>query len=525
LYYYANEAYNELYFTQNATAQDGTAGPTGYGPASYLLGTLDKYYAEVGDDGANVTANWYGFYIQDQWKVTKALTVTAGLRYDFVSPPNYHKTISGLDIFTGQFEVTGPEPGFHSSTVPSGYFYAQANGWEPRFGLAYQAFNKTVVHAAFAMLDDHNNTLVQEYQDPRLSWPTGNSATLTTLDLGIPTMYANSLPAATTLYGPSTTPYASFGADPHNRIPYSMEFNAGVQQQVTNSITLNLDYVGSQTRHEFIQPTANTATIPGPGVVSARQPYPQYGGPFSFDTNSGTANYNALQAKLTKSLSHGLFFLGSYTWSKSLDLESSAQAGTIENVYNIRADYGPSDFDFRQLFVFSSVYQLPVGRGRAFLSGESNKFVQGIVGNWQVGSIVNLRSGHVFNAAAGGDIANVRGGSQRANKIGSPYAGREFINGTKVWLNPASFAVPAAYTFGNEGRNDLVGPRYADVDFNASKDFPIESTRLQFRAEAFNLFNHTNYGNPTTSVQSSSFGSITSSVAPRELQFAIKLLF
>jgi hypothetical protein len=198
--YYHVRSYDDgwgagMSFTQNATAQNALPGPTGYGPASLLLGTPDSYGPWVGDTGADQTVNWYGVYGQDQWQATRKLVLTAGIRWDYVSPPNYHKIVSGLNVLNGQFIVTGAvPPSFSAATGPKGFFNPQYNGWEPRFGLTYQATNRTVIHAAFAMLDDHNNTLVQENQNIRLSWPSGIAANLTSLDLAVPTTYLGNLP-------------------------------------------------------------------------------------------------------------------------------------------------------------------------------------------------------------------------------------------------------------------------------------------------------------------------------------------
>jgi hypothetical protein len=217
--------------------------------------------------------------------------------------------------------------------------------------------------------------------------------------------------------------------------------------------------------------------------------------------------------------------MASYTWSKSLDIESSGQDGSIENIYNERADWGPSAFDVSQMLVLSGAYELPVGRGKRYLPSP-NRFVQGIAGNWNVGSIITLDSGGVFNASAGGDIANVGGGAQRAKQLGNPYSGIGFHQSHKQWINPASFGVPAPFTFGNESRNNLVGPPYKDVDFNAFKNVPLTSrATLQVRAEFFNLFNHTNYGIPVSNVQSTSFGQILGANPAREIQVAAKVLF
>jgi hypothetical protein len=514
-------------FTQNATAQDALPGPTGYGPASLLLGTPDNYGPWVGNTGADQTVNWYGVYAQDQWQVTKRLVLTAGLRWDYVTPPNYHKIVSGLDVLTGKFIVTGAvPPSVPAATGPKGFFNPQYNGWEPRFGVTYQATERTVLHAAFALLDDHNNTLVQENQNIRLSWPSGIAANLTSLDLAVPTTYLGNLPPASSLLG-GLAPYASYGANPDNKIPYSLEYNLGIQRQLTNSTVLKVDYVGSGSRHQYIVPEANTALFPGPGPISARQPFPQYGGPFSFSWNDAPGSYNALQAQAQKSLSNGLFFLVSYTWSKSLDWQSDPYVNSEPNFYNLKGDWGPSDYNRTNLFVLSGVYQLPIGRGKLLLSNP-NGIVQAIAGNWSVGSIVTLDSGAPFNVLAGGDVANTGGPNQRAERTGaSPYSGAGFHQNAKDWLNKAAFAVPAPFTYGNEGRNDIVGPAFKNFDFNAAKTFPLfENLNLQFRAEFFNILNHTNYSNPDNGVQDGAFGQILTAAGPgRQVQFALKLVF
>lgn len=514
-------------FTQNATSQDGTAGPTGYGGASFLLGTLDSYTPWLGNTGADQTINWSGFYAQDQWQVTKKLVLTAGIRWDYVSPPNFHKIVSGLDVLTGQFLVTGAVlPSVPQATAPSGFFNSQYNGWEPRFGLVYSATSKTVFHGAFAMLDDHNNTLIQENQNIRLSWPSGIAANLQSLDLGVPTTYLNNLPLASTLLG-GLTPYASYGSDPANKIPYVMEYNFGVQQQLSPSTVMKVDYVGSLGRHQYIVPEANTALYAGPGPVLAREPFSQYGGPFSFSWNEMPSSYNALQAQLQKSLSNGLFFQASYTWSKSLDWQSDPYTNTEPNFYDLHMDWGPSDYNKTNMIVLTEVYQLPFGRGKTHLSS-ANKLVEGVAGGWMLGSIVTLNSGAPFNVFAGGDIANTGSPGQRAERTGAdPYSGSGFVQSRTSWLNPAAFAQPTQYTFGNEHRNDLVGPRYDNFDMNLSKSFPLYGrSSLQFRSEFFNIFNHTNLSNPDDTITDGTFGKILSAAGSgREIQFAVKVLF
>jgi len=512
-------------FTQNATSQGGVINGSGFGPASFLLGLPDSYFGFLGNTSADERGWWYGGYVQDQWQVSKSLTVTAGLRYDFVEPPSYgSKIVSGLNVLTGQFLVSGPAPPLYpQANVRKTYYDPHYNGFEPRFGIAYRVAKNTVFRSAFAMFDDHNNTLVQEAQDPRISWPQGVGVSLGDLNRGQPDSNFSDPPLYSSFFNP-LQPYVAFGADNRNKIPYAIEYNGGIEQQLSGSFVLSVDYVGSVGRHLFIQPSANTALEPGPGSVAARQPYPAYGGAFSFDENVGNSSYNALQVKLQKRLSYGLNFLASYTWSKSLDIQSEGQSGSIETIYDLRREWGPSDFNRGQLFVFSGTYQLPFGKGKNYLSNASRP-VNELLGDWNIGGIITMNSGQPYDISAGGDIANVGGGSQRAEVVGNPNSG--FTHSRLEWFNTAAFAIPALYTFGNEGRNNLTGPPLKNVDFIAYKDFLLtERFRLQFRSEFFNIFNHTNFGLPDNNVQDAAFGQITSTAtAPREIQFALKLMF
>jgi hypothetical protein len=509
-------------FTQNGTSVDASQS-TGYGPASLLVGTPDSYTPWVGDTSEDQKINWYGFYGQDSWRIRKNLVLSYGLRYDYITPPKFAKINSGLDVLSGIFQVTGPVlPLFPKAVGPSSYYYAQTNGWQPRFGFVYQPHNRTAIQGAFVIIDDHNNTLIEEQSDIRLSWPSGIYTTINNQDLGYPGVFINTLPAASTFLDPNK-PLASFGGSPHPSIPYSMEWNLGLEQQLTGTLVLGVHYVASGSRHQFLQPLANSATVPGPGPISARQPYPQYGGPIPWDYNEGTASYNGLQVKLKQELGHGLYYLLSYTYGKSMDLASDPQADTITNFYNLAQDYGPSDYNRKHMLSFAASYALPIGQGQAFLNN-TNSVVNTILGGWNIGGIFTADTGLPFSAMAGGDVANTGGGPQRAERIAN--ASGSAPQTRQQWLNPLEFTVPTPYTFGNERRNDLIGPGYLNVDFNARKDFKIERFTTQFKAEFFNLFNRTQLGSPNNNVQSSAFGSITSSSASaREIQFGLKVLF
>jgi hypothetical protein len=182
------------------------------------------------------------------------------------------------------------------------------------------------------------------------------------------------------------------------------------------------------------------------------------------------------------------------------------------------------------LFVFSSIYQLPVGKGKRFLS-DANTFTDKVLGGWGLGTIISIESGAPTDALANGDVANTGWPSQRAERTGADPYSVSGGSGFKQWLNPAAFAQPAPFTLGNESRNDLHGPSFKNVDFNASKTFSLtERTNLIFKAEMFNLFNHTNYGLPSTTVGNGNFGQITQTAnggtaTGRLVQFGLKLQF
>jgi hypothetical protein len=287
-------------------------------------------------------------------------------------------------------------------------------------------------------------------------------------------------------------------------------------------MVFEVDYVGSVSRNLFVQPVANTARFPAPGPLPPRQPFPQYGGTFPNSTNVGNAHYNSLQARLNKRYSHGITFLTSYTWSKSMDISSQGQAGLM-TIYNRRIDWGPSDFDIPHMFVFSTSYELPWGRGRP-LGSSTNRFVSALTGGWVLGGITSFYSGSPVNILAGGDVANVGGGTQRAQVVGDADSG--FARSIDQWFNTAAFRTPAPFTFGNSGRNNVRGPGAVNIDLVAYKDFIFtESKRLQFRGEFFNAPNRANFGQPTNNVQSGAFGRILSAGEPRDIQLGLKFLF
>ena len=537
-------------FAPVQTMEPGFFNTTGNAAASWLLGLDNNPAGQVGDTSADFTSNWYGGYVQDKWKVTAKLWLQFALRYDFVSPPTFANGFwSGLDWDTGTFRVTQPvPPQFPVANIRSTFFYPQYKGFQPRFGFAYNVSSKTVIRGAFAIFDEHDNNWIEPIQGGREKWPF--AATVSTLVNqqniepanvacrtvnGMPTCGPDtnlySMPASTTFYGPNTPVASGPSTNPHDRIPYAMEYNFTIERAITPSLTLDLGYVGSLGRHLFVEETINTAPTAGTGALTPRLPLQNFGPGTTYANDMANSTYNSLQVKLDKRFSNGLTFLASYTYSKCLDPKSDAFSGLGVDAYGLRRFWGRCDFDLRHIFVFSSVYQLPLGKGRTFLTN-ANRFTDALLGGWDIGGIVTVESGLPLTIGVTGDPANVGSGSfQRAELVGSPFPAG-FKQTPQEWFNTAAFAEPTFGTFGDSGRNIISLPAYNDVDFYASKTFRMtERTRLQFRAEAFNLFNHPIFGmgyagvggGQVMNVGAPGFGQLTSASPARILQFALKL--
>ncbi len=554
---------------------------TGDGLASMLLNLPANLFGFVGYTAADDKTNWQGYYLQDKWQASKKLNIQIGIRYDYVPPAHYkNDEVSGWNpecpnpstppttqaainnitaacfLLPIPFPTPPGNPSWPFPNVRKTYFDPKYGGWQPRLGFAYSATPKTVVRGAFTVFTDHNNTLVQESQDPRIAWPFGAGISFGGLNSGFvncnnPSLSAsqacfNNLPPASNFLPPNNyVPALAFGATPRLKIPYAMQYNFSVEREIKPNLTGTVSYVGSQSRHLFIQPMYN-APLPdkmGPGPVAPRTPFPFFG-QFPWDTNSGVGSYNSLQVKVQKRFSQGLTFLGSYTWSKCLSIQDEGQSGSIQNPYNWSADKGPCDFNLPHVFVFSYAYQLPVGRGMHFGSNMSGP-ADTILGGWQISGITTFETGVPVTVAANtGDIANINPSSEteRADVVpGVSPKGSGFKQTVETWYNPAAFKEPAPYTFGNIGRNTLRGPKLGNFDFALMKNFKVrESKSFQFRSEFFNIFNNANLAAPgggasggfstlggesRTSVNGANFMHIFSAAAAREIQFSLKFLW
>ena len=501
-------------------------------------------------------------FLQDSWKATRRLTLNYGLRYDYPFLPRYGTAAtvgqeggpeSGeMDWDTGNWLIQQLPPlcstrGFapcipgtglpaHVVVSPNGKITHNVHtNYGPRFGFAYKVDEKTVVHGAFGIVFDDWAAVTQMAQNFEGSWPdigeliastTANIPTSTQLT---PTMTAeNPFPGGAGGLFPAATPFGSqnWYFDPNIKNAYSEQWNFGAQRQLSGSLALKADYVGSTTHRSNVGGLYGTALTPGPGDQSLREPY-SYAPPTFYDRSVGTGSYNALQVQLDKRYTNGFSYQVAYTWAKSLTVDDGwfgIEGVSPQNPYDPQASRGYSATNIPHLFVANGLYAIPVGPGKRFSTG--NRFGDYILGNWQVNNIFTWRNGQNFNVEDSNDAANTGAGQERAEVVGSIRNGPHT---QAQWFNTTGYALPALYTYGNGYTNDQQDQRWINLDSSVIRSFPIwREKQFQFRAEAFNLLNHPIFGQPGNDVNSpKNFGAIGTSQANsnRELQFSGKIVF
>jgi hypothetical protein len=335
--------------------------------------------------------------------------------------------------------------------------------------------------------------------------------------------FGNTNPLIPTPTPSSQAPYY----DPRFKPAYSEQWNVEIQHELANNLALSVAYVGSHSLRLSVGGDYNTAVVPGAGPISARQFWP-YAPVTTWDRSVGQSQYHSLQTKVERRLASGLSFLGTYTWSKSIDTSSSGFSSeniSLQNPFDPNSSKSVSGFDVPHMFSIAGVYGMPFGKGKPWLN---HGVASSILGNWQWNGGVVLRSGEVYTPQMNLDIANI-GAVNNATRARPDVVGEWRVANPKpeAWFNKAAFQAPRQFTFGNAGRNILRSDALADVVLSLVRvDRITERMRLQFRVEAFNVLNHPTFGIPQAVVTNPQFGQIsgTSSTA-RQVQLGLKLLF
>ncbi|MGH9395550.1 MAG: carboxypeptidase regulatory-like domain-containing protein [Terriglobia bacterium] len=543
-------------FSSFNTSLPGSTAVTGNALASFLLGVPNS----AGRRNVHETEHggWVdGGYFMDTWKATSKLTLNLGLRYDVTLVPIYgsladgNQNVGDLDLNNGTYilaRVPGAcGNGVGAPCIPGGTLPANVvatsrsnhsiiqntyDNWQPRVGVAYRLFPRTVVRASFGRFYDNWGGIMQIAQNYEGTWPDLGqllAQNLNTLTTAAPTPTATAqdpfnLGSVQPL--PAATPFGQvqWFMNPKFKNAYANEWNFGFQQQLGANTVITANYVGSLTKRMDQGGLHNIAVTPGPGTPQSRAPY-TYIAPTFYDNSDGASNYNAFQFSLNGRHGSGLTYLASYTWSKTMDYGCDGWYGNecqVQNPYNRKASYSVAGFDLPQIFSFSSVYQLPVGTGRRLPTKSS--IVDHIIGNWQLNGIVTLTSGTPYSVFASGDVANTGNNVEFADLVGNPKLSNPT---TSEWFNNAAFAVPAQFTYGSFPRNSLRSDWYKNIDLSIFRDFTItEDKRLEFRAEFFNAFNNVVWGTPDTTLGNNTFGAVTGVAnTPRQIQLGMKFVF
>ncbi len=517
-------------------------GDIGNGQADILLGQGAVSAAsgtyEGTDNPVNLRSTEWAFFVQDDWKATPSLTLNLGLRWEMF--PSYHERdgrIADFDVTTGQIITPTNDS---DSLVNTAY-----HNFGPRVGFAYNfgPQRQFVVRGGYGIFYAQDG-----YDVPPLA---GNPPVVSQVSYAYgPTStqlfnFTTGPPLAPVTIPPVITPASSlYTVQPNQQVAQIQEWNLGVQYSFAKNYLFDLGYVGSASHH--LLETRNLGdNFNGLGQAfapaSSCSSPPCYIGSDEIYNNNSNAIYNGLQASLRKTLTHGLQFLTSYTWSHNLDTtegvfngigESNGASNGPTDPLDLELDRANSSLDHRNVFVASGIWSLPFGHGQAWGSGATGA-VDKLISGWQVNFIQKLQSGQHFDVVVGTDI-----GDLRPDIIANPYAGTTIND----YLNPAAFAEPTlmvknlagnSIPVGNLGRNFFTGPGLYDTDMSLFKVTSIsERVKLRFELEAFNVWNSVNRVVPnndcalnSTGQCSAGFGTFDNAFPPRILQYALKLMF
>ena len=476
------------------------------------------------DNPQQIRAESYNFYINDSYRVTNNLTLVGGLRYEYNSPPvDKDDRANVFDPVTRSLVPVG------TNGVPRSGFTPDVNNFAPRVGFAWTigSERKTVLRGGYGVYYDQSPLAPAEAL--YFNSPFFDNNIFFSLP-GLPLTLNDPWPS----FFPFPLPDSALAIQRDLRTGYMQHWNLNIERQVGEKGVFEVAYVGSKgtkllTARDINQP--QPSALP-PGLPIVPRPDRRFDDIDLLESRANS-NYNALQARFQQRLARGFSTLASYTWSKSIDdasnfFSSAGDPNFPQNSYNVAAERGRSNFDVRHKLSVSYSYALPLKAGRDYFG---NGWLSTVLSGWETYGIITLQSGRPFTVALLPEIDNSGtgrsilgfGANDRPNLVGNP----ELSNPTTAqWFNQTGFAFPTPGTFGNAGRNILDGPSFQNVNLSLLKTTALsERINLQFRAEAFNLFNHPNFNLPDNFLGSPTFGRITSARDPRHIQFGLKLLF
>lgn len=515
--------------------------------ADFLLGQVYGWYVyDYEETGARMW-NLAGF-LQDNFQALPNLTLNVGLRYQYQSGwGEEHNHFGSFDPTLMNSATGTPGAMIYGGQMGRNTIQDGVNEWDPRLGLAWSPRRNWAVRASYGVFDAPRSA--ESYTDGALGLglnPQGSNGYNSQFTTGIsyyptPWTLASGPPAGSVIYPQqsnfSNAKYNGQGVyyyPVHMPIEYYQEAMLSVQRQLPGNSLIDASYVFTKGTHLNFNRDINQTPAGSLSQGSAAQPFPQYkyiwGAMFD-----GWSNYNALQLRFEKRMSHGISFMVNYAWSRTMDAgTSNGHYETIDvwqNAYNPAANYGLSQLDVPQSLNGYATWELPFGQGRQFaMKGVADK----ILGGWRITGVFQAHSGIPFTPTVGtADQSNSQasqcfcGFAWLPNVVGNPKLSHPTI---QEWFNTAAFQVPAQNTFGNARRNMLRGPHWRDVDFSLGKTFWLgeyygKDYHMEVRADAFDGLNHPNFGQPSSGIGAGGAGQITYANTSRQIQLGARFTF
>jgi hypothetical protein len=504
---------------------------TGLGFADFMLGRAFQYTELQNQYAPNYITHSGNLYINDNWKISQRLTLTAGIAWnafphafeelDRVASfyPNLWDPTKAVKLDNNGRVVPGSGDLYNGlglagkNGIPRGLVDNYWNLFQPRVGLAWRPIGEnTVIRLGYGLYYERiqGNDIYNVAPNP----PFVSTATIFNTSLSNPGGGGAAIPVSNlTIY------------DPSYPVPRVQQYNFGIQHHLTRGVVADVSYVGTKGTHlsdtrNINQPLPSQAALVLAGKLNVNQarPYAGYGN-MNMYFNGTNSNYNSLQAYVRTEQYHGLTLQASYTWSHSLDYASGDVPGNNhQDAYNWSLERATSNFDRRQMFLLSYVYNIP-------LLSSANGFVKAVFGNWQFSGISIFETGTPINITLPGDNAGIGGAPYRPDMIHNPN-----VEGPRqAWFDPTAFVKPAAGKFGSAQRNAVTAAGICNTDASLFKNFPgilkREGSNLQFRAEFYNIFNHAQWSAYRTAFGSSDFGAATAARDARDIQLGLRLYF
>jgi hypothetical protein len=528
----------------NAEFTNNTAGAGGSPIASLLLGFPNQISRATLFGTFGLRAWEHSWYVQDDWKVNRRLTLNLGLRYELFLPLT--EVAGRLSNFN--FDPSNPAP----NLIPAlglGDKYAgrkvDKNNFAPRVGFAYSLRDngKTVFRGSYGI---HYVSVHYAGQGalgrnvpfmPIQNLIPGSLFVGRNLSDGIPIpTFTPLLTAAQVQAAAAANQVGTVQAvDRDTKISYSQQWGLNIQHEIGQGLLFDVGYVGSRGINLFSAYNLNQAQ-PGPGAIAPRRPIQALSNlaNINFLGYFGASTYHGLLTKVQKNFRNGTQFMLAYTWSKSIDDSISASSGQTnrvagyQDINNRRQARAASTFDVSHRVVISGTYELPFGKGRQF-AADVHPIVNGVIGGWQLNAIATMQSGLPFTPTMAANALNNAGAYQLPNRAceGSLPSDQRSVS---RWFDTSCFVSPGAFTYGNSGLNILRGPGLQQFDIAMLKNFRLpfkEGARLQFRAEAFNLGNRANFRLPNFNIGVPAGGVITQTLSGfgRQIQLVAKVEF